>query len=399
MKIAEALYNRGIISYPRTETDVFAPTFELRSLIERQCQDPNWGTYAGELLNGKFRFPRKGTHNDEAHPPIHPVRSELNLTGDEKKVFDFITRRFLACCSHDAKGLETVITLGVSTEEFTAKGLMISERNYLEVYPYESWSGSMVGAFEQGEILIPAAINIKSGSTSVPKMLTEADLITLMDNAGIGTDATIHEHIKKILNREYALIENNFFYPTTLGMALVTGYDKIEIDFSLSKPELRALMEQNMKQICDGSKSKQSVVDDILRMYKRAFINANDNLEGILNCFSAYMAQVPLNEVNVNLSQVRHENILGDFIRICKNCGNNMYLRHIKPNEPRKFVSCSGYPNCRESIWFLDGIYKVEVDQNNCTVCSIVNSPVMKAKLEFTAGVLPPTYQSPVTDS
>ena len=56
----------------------------------------------------------------------------------------------------------------------------------------------------------------------------------------LGTDATIHEHIKKILEREYATKHaDGLIYPTVLGMALIDGYDNMRIDLSLSKPDLR----------------------------------------------------------------------------------------------------------------------------------------------------------------
>lgn len=62
------------------------------------------------------------------------------------------------------------------------------------------------------------------GSTSPPSLLTEADLITLMDKHGIGTDATHAEHIETIKSREYVgLHENIYFVPGTLGMGLVEG--------------------------------------------------------------------------------------------------------------------------------------------------------------------------------
>ncbi len=54
----------------------------------------------------------------------------------------------------------------------------------------------------------PTAIEKVSGSTEPPKLLTEADLIALMDKNGIGTDATQAEHIETIKNREYVFIEN-----------------------------------------------------------------------------------------------------------------------------------------------------------------------------------------------
>lgn len=46
IKIAEDLYNKGFISYPRTETDEFDQQFNLRELIERQAEDTQWGQYA-----------------------------------------------------------------------------------------------------------------------------------------------------------------------------------------------------------------------------------------------------------------------------------------------------------------------------------------------------------------
>jgi DNA topoisomerase III len=45
-KVAEKLYTRGFISYPRTETDQFDPAMNLRALVEKQIQDTNWGPYA-----------------------------------------------------------------------------------------------------------------------------------------------------------------------------------------------------------------------------------------------------------------------------------------------------------------------------------------------------------------
>ena len=48
MKIAEKLYTQGLISYPRTETNIFPKDFDLRSLIQKQVDDRNWG---GEFQN------------------------------------------------------------------------------------------------------------------------------------------------------------------------------------------------------------------------------------------------------------------------------------------------------------------------------------------------------------
>ncbi|KAI8901611.1 DNA topoisomerase [Globomyces pollinis-pini] len=342
MHIAEALYNQGIISYPRTETDSFSPTFDLKSLIEKQVNDPNWGQYAKGLLDGKFRFPRKGKRDDQAHPPIHPVRGALTLQGDERKVYDFVTRRFLACCSDSAKGNETIVDLTMADESFTAKGkpvissrhlgLMIIERNFLDVYPFEKWSDSQVGVFTEGETVEPSILEMNEGSTNKPNMLTEADLINIMDKSGIGTDSTIHEHIKKILEREYANKEGDYFFPTTLGMALVCGYDSMNIELSLSKPDLRALMEQNMKYICEGRKTKESVLREVIDMYKSAFDTAQAQMDVLVAECNKFMTPIPFQQ------QADATTRQGVYVRHCPKCKMQMLLKSIKGNDAKKMI-------------------------------------------------------------
>merc|ERR1711988_2064489 len=92
MDVAEKLYQSGYISYPRTETDQFDTKADLRALISQQVSDPRWGTYAQRLLDGGFRQPRSGKHNDGAHPPIHPVRPGTELSGTESAVYEIIAR-------------------------------------------------------------------------------------------------------------------------------------------------------------------------------------------------------------------------------------------------------------------------------------------------------------------
>ena len=112
------------------------------TLIGKQTADPAWGQFAttyvcghsgvpnriylaeylDRLRNGGFSTPRRGKKDDKAHPPIHPTAHAGNLIGDEKKVYEYITRRFLACCSKDALGWETTIDVMCGGEEFYATG-------------------------------------------------------------------------------------------------------------------------------------------------------------------------------------------------------------------------------------------------------------------------------------
>ncbi|KAF9426863.1 DNA topoisomerase [Entomortierella beljakovae] len=275
MTAAESLYMKGFISYPRTETDQFDLKYDLMGLIEKQTHNGQWGRFAQSLVEGCYRNPRKGKNNDQAHPPIHPVMHSENLDGNEKKVYEFIARRFLACCAEDAKGNQTDVEVKIHTETFKTTGLIIMERNYLDVYPYDKWTGNVIPNFVVGEVLKPTEFSMKAGATSPPTLLTESQLIALMDKNGIGTDATIAEHIKTITKREYVMRNKRdreyVFTPSTLGIALVEGYDNIGLDMSLSKPLLRSQLENNLKLICSGAKTKDEVVEEAINMYRNVF--------------------------------------------------------------------------------------------------------------------------------
>ncbi|KAL9075310.1 MAG: hypothetical protein Q9161_001687 [Pseudevernia consocians] len=319
MKIAEDLYNKGWISYPRTETDSFDKGIDLRNLIEKQVQDNTWGPYAQGLLGGAFKWPRSGRSNDQAHPPIHPVNyvSLAALSGDDRRVYEFVVRRFLACCSEDAKGESTTVEIEYGDETFFTNGLIVLERNYLDVYPYEKWTSSQpLPRFNLHETFEPSEANITEGETTAPGYLTEPELISLMDANGIGTDATMAEHIAKIKEREYVMTQARAsgtaqtsgndgrggrggrggggntgggggggsvqqFIPTTLGVALIEGYDGIGLETSLGKPFLRKEMEIKMKEICAGTKSRHDFVQETLEQYREVFVTAQQQV-GVL---------------------------------------------------------------------------------------------------------------------
>src|SRR5450432_593090 len=158
LKFAENLYQKGFISYPRTETDRFDRGMNLRALVEKQAQDNRWGQFAQNLVSGGFNQPREGRNDDKAHPPIHPITycGPGGFTGDgERRVYEFIARRFLACCSEDALGTARDIELEYGDELFHAHGVVVEARNYLDVYPYENWTGNIIPPFTLGERFEP----------------------------------------------------------------------------------------------------------------------------------------------------------------------------------------------------------------------------------------------------
>ncbi|KAI1931477.1 DNA topoisomerase [Ophidiomyces ophidiicola] len=295
MKIAETLYTKGFISYPRTETDQFDKAIDLRKLVEKQVQDTTWGQYAQSLVNGGFQQPRSGRHNDKAHPPIHPVAyvAPSAINADERRIYEFVVRRFLACCSEDAKGETSEVDIDYGDEKFHVKGLVVLERNYLDIYVYDKWESSQeLPKFTVGEMFEPKEANITDGKTVSPNYLTEPELIGLMDANGIGTDATMADHIHTIKEREYVATRPrngnsrnsvDEFIPTKLGVALVEGYNDLVLDLadcpSLCKPFLRKEMELRMRDICAGTLTRRQVVNDSLEMYRRVFIHTQRRMD------------------------------------------------------------------------------------------------------------------------
>ncbi|KAK4634893.1 DNA topoisomerase 3 [Fulvia fulva] len=349
MNVAEKLYQSGWISYPRTETDQYDRGMDLQALVQKQTQSQAWGPFAQGLVSGGFSWPRMGRNNDKAHPPIHPVNfvAPTALNQQEQRVYEFVVRRFLACCSADARGSKTEVSISYGSETFNASGLTVLQRNYLDVYPYDKWTSTQeLPNFEEGETFVPTEAQIHEGQTSPPGYLTEPELIALMDTNGIGTDATMAEHIAKIKEREYVGTRartrqpgnnndapsdvepddddqpaargrgrgrgrargrgrggrggaNNRgnggtngvqeFIPTTLGIALIEGFENMGFDVSLAKPFLRKEMELKMKAISEGRKTRNEVVQETVEQYRAVYMRTQQRLEVLRQAVRKYV--------------------------------------------------------------------------------------------------------------
>ncbi|KAI6656592.1 DNA topoisomerase 3-alpha [Oopsacas minuta] len=270
MMIAEKLYTQGLISYPRTETNFFPPSFNLVPLVEEQTRAEQWGDTARHILRDS-PTPSEGQKSDQAHPPIYPIKHTSSLQGNERKVYEFIARHFLACCHKDAQTSETTVEILVNKESFSASGLIITARNYLDVYPYDEWCDRRIPHFTQGErIQIEGCIEMIECETTPPSYLTEADLIQLMDEHGIGTDATHSDHIERIKMRGYVDVQlDGTLLPSKLGRGLVEGYTKI--GHNLANSDLRAELERDLTDICVGKKEKNEVINFMVHRYKQVF--------------------------------------------------------------------------------------------------------------------------------
>lgn len=389
MKVAEDLYQAGFISYPRTETDSYSQRTDLHTIVQEQQGHPVWGAYAQRLLDpgeGLWRNPSNGGHDDKAHPPIHPTKFSAGESGwsqDHHRLYELVVRHFLACVSQPAVGAETNVEIDIAGELFSASGRVILARNYLDVYRFESWGGSMIPTYVFGQQFIPTALTLDSGVTRPPPLLSEADLLSCMDKEGIGTDATMHDHIKKLLDRFYATKDSNTrFSPTNLGEALVMGYD--DMGYKLWKPYLRAVMERDMKSVSEGNKSKAEVLETSLQQMNACFLDARLNKVKLFEAMAVFFERS-------NRSGGDEQHGSGEVVRPCGLCQeSNMVLRRNR--DGNFMVGCLAFPQCRNAVWLPGSVSEAAITNNVCNSCT--PGPVFLIQFKFRQLEIPPNFNA-----
>ena len=386
MTTAEELYQQGLISYPRTETEKFRPEFEHQPLIQQFANLGNdggneVGAYASKLLtNNNFQMPRAGQHDDQAHPPITPCKAvDPNSIGDQRQrsVYLLIVKHYLACCSRDAVGRETLLTVRMASEDFTARGLMILEKNWLEIYhPWERWSTGQgeLPPMEVGSRVTPSSLLMKDGRTTAPQPISEVELITLMDRNGIGTDATIAQHISTIQDREYAEKDGNQkFHPTKLGIALVEGYNSM--GYQLNKPDLRREMEAECNHVAAGRKTKEEIMVPILEKMRQCYETATREAHKLDEAVARHFPRLGSSNTTTQVVQANFSE--------CGVCHNQMALKQDintrgNNNARRKMLFC----NTCSAGWNLprgDVQPKTEGENGGPPIkCPICNYQVLK---------------------
>ncbi|NXA65859.1 TOP3B topoisomerase, partial [Mohoua ochrocephala] len=282
MQIAERLYTQGYISYPRTETTHYPENFDLKGCLRQQANNPYWAETVKALLSEGINRPRKG-HDAGDHPPITPMRAatEAELGGDGWRLYEYITRHFIATVSADCKYLQTTISFSIGPERFTCVGKVVTSPGFTEIMPWHSIPlEESLPHCEKGDLFPIGEIKLLEKQTSPPDYLTEAELITLMEKHGIGTDASIPVHINNICQRNYVTVESGRrLKPTNLGIVLVHGYYKIDAELVL--PTIRSAVEKQLNLIALGKANYHQVLEHTLDIFKRKFHYFVDSIAGM----------------------------------------------------------------------------------------------------------------------
>ncbi|CAG0894470.1 unnamed protein product [Cyprideis torosa] len=288
MQIAERLYTQGYISYPRTETTSYPDNFDLKGTLAQHVSHPDWGNHAKGLMAEGISRPKKGTDVGD-HPPITPMRcaTRSDFNDDSAwRLYDFICRYFIGTISPDCTFLSRVVDIAIGDERFTVSGKNLLKPGFTSVMTWLALSSEeQLPPYKKGEVLQVSDVSLVERETSPPDYLTEAELISLMEKHGIGTDASIPVHINNICERNYVEVRppGRSLVPLTLGIVLVHGYQKIDPELVL--PTMRSAVEAQLNLIAHGEANFDRVLQHTLSIFRLKFQYFVMNIEPMDNLF------------------------------------------------------------------------------------------------------------------
>lgn len=210
MMIAQRLYESGLITYMRTDS------VNLSDLALGTAKEAIIDTY-GEKYYKFRRYHTKSKGAQEAHEAIRPTyiaNTEINGTAQEKKLYELIRKRTIACQMADAELERTTISVGIGgkKEKFVATGEVVTFDGFLQVYR-ESYDDENEKEQENG-LLPPVKLHenlslkdmvATERFTQRPPRYTEASLVRRLEELGIGRPSTYAPTIQTIQNREYVV--------------------------------------------------------------------------------------------------------------------------------------------------------------------------------------------------
>ncbi len=278
MKIAESLYVRGLISYPRTDNTVYQRSINLKSIVEK-LKKSFLEKEASMVLSQEKIMPSRGKMETTDHPPIYPteVPKQGMLKKDEEKVYELIARRFLSTVYKEGTREAKHADIETGGYVFETSGSKVMDPGWLEIYPYRKIRDVFHPDLEIGETVKAENWRADEGETKPPNRYDMASLIKQMENLNLGTKSTRHDIIEKLQNRGF--IEGNPVRPTPLGLSLIDGI--MSVDSKISEPDMTAELEGMMTKIASGEVTEKSVVESSKQMLLKVLNELGKNKEVI----------------------------------------------------------------------------------------------------------------------
>jgi DNA topoisomerase I len=325
MNVAENLYMNGYISYPRVDNTVYPPSLDFRGILEELSSVRDFSDLCSRLLAMEKFTPTRGKKQTTDHPPIHPTAaaSHDRLSAQEWRIYELVSRRFMATLAGEAVVLSVRADLDCGPEPFVARGSRVAEDGWYRYYPYGRKKEVMLPHLEQDENLkVEGQPELKRGETQPPARYSQGKLIEKMEELGLGTKSTRHTIIESLYERGY--IYGDPITPTETGTAVTEALRKFA--GLISSPEMTAQLEKDIDAIADGAETQAEVVD-----------KSRDMLAEVMDLLETSKEEVAAEIRN----GIKEDRILGT----CPSCGSNLRIVRAKKSKKR-FVGCSNYPEC-----------------------------------------------------
>ena len=211
MRVAQTLYEAGLITYMRTDS------MNLSNFCKKSCEEVIKETMGADYHKRRaYHTHAKGAQ--EAHEAIRPTdmhRTDIEGTTQERRLYELIRKRTLACQMADAELEKTTATIAVGgrSEKFTAEGEVVKFDGFLRVYresrgdedteiANDSAQG-LLPAIAEGDVLQLKTMKARQRFTPAPPRYSEASLVHKLEELGIGRPSTYAPTISTIQQREY----------------------------------------------------------------------------------------------------------------------------------------------------------------------------------------------------
>src|SRR4051812_7917177 len=371
MRIAEDLYMDGFISYPRTDNTVYPSSLPLRELVSSLVKVKEFSAASG-LLDGELK-PTRGKKETTDHPPIYPTQAihPGALDGSKKRVYELVVRRFLATFSPPMITESTRADIEAGDQTYFVRGSVVVDPGYAAIYTYARSSDEEIPALQEGQSLALAAASESEEEgganpwqigkeTQPPSRISQAKLIEMMEERGLGTKAPRADIIQKLFARGY--VYGNPPVPTETGVALYEAFKNYVP--AMATPEMTAQLEAEMDRIAAGEMSKGRVVGESRELLHKTWTEIDGSREELAKVIWKGMDE---------------DRILGPC-KVCEEAGRtkedgspNM-LRIIRAKKSgKRFVGCSGWvlddPDSCDQTFSLPQRGDVFRLEERCSIC------------------------------
>lgn len=262
MRIAQTLYERGFITYMRTDSVNLSESAieSSRALVKK--------LYGGEYLSdGPRRFTTKAKGAQEAHEAIRPSLDftppqEMGLSGKEYDVYEMIWMRTIATQMADSRQLQVSASVEVNTSRgparFHASGMKITFPGFLRAYVEGSDDPEhalgererFLPDFKVGDTVLHMKTEVTEHETKPPARYSEAALIQFLEKEGVGRPSTYASIVSTIIDRGYTSRQGNALVPTFTGFVVTELLRKHFPD--LVNTQFTSLMEEKLDDIAEG---------------------------------------------------------------------------------------------------------------------------------------------------